>query len=87
MFSNEGIVDSFSIIFIIIIIININIINLLFYHRNVNSFLVYFILFFTSCMYGKRAPNGEMCNYSMYVCMYVCKCILGDVEMVNKAAL
>ena len=22
-----------------------------------------------------------------YVYMYVCKCILGDVEMVNKAAL
>ena len=48
--------------------------NSLFYHRNVNSFLRYFILFyFNSCMYGGRAaPKGELCNkVCMYVCMYV----------------
>ena len=46
--------------------------NSLFYHRNVNSFLLYCILFyFNSCMYGGRAPKGELCNkVCMYVCMY-----------------
>ena len=43
--------------------------NSLFYHRNVNSFLVYFILFFNSCMYDGRAPKG---SYTIkYVYMYV----------------
>ena len=33
-----------------------------FHHRNVNSFLVYFIYFLNSCLYGGRAPKGELCN-------------------------
>ena len=29
----------------------------------------YFIIFFTSCMYDGRAPKGELCKKSMYVCL------------------
>ena len=41
-----------------------------FHNRNVNSFLVYFIYFLNSYMYGGRAPKGELCSK---VCMYVCR--------------
>ena len=43
--------------------------NSLFSHWNVNSFLLYFISFcFNLCMYGGRAPKGEICTK---VCMSV----------------
>ena len=46
--------------------------NSLFYHRNVDSFLVYFILFYfiliRVCM-AEEPSIGELCNK---VCMYAC---------------
>ena len=47
--------------------------NLLFHHRNVNSFLIYFIIFFLlHVRMAEEPPNGELCN--KVHCMYVCTC-------------
>ena len=47
--------------------------NSLFYHWNVNSFLVYFISFyFDSCMYGGRAPKGELGSLCFYFSVVEC---------------
>ena len=64
---------SFSLILLLSLLLLL-LFNMLFYHRNVNSFLIYFIIIFLLhvCMAEEPPPNGELCNKVQ--CMYVCTC-------------
>ena len=66
-------ISSLIIIFLTLLLLLLLLFNLLFHHRNVNSFLIYFILFFLlHVRMAEEPPNGELCNKVQ--CMYVCTC-------------